>query len=219
MSTIFSKIWPGFALAIILLLGWLLLEKSCNKAVTTAPDASQQVMAALKAGYDSAARADSPVIEALSYRSDSLQDVIDNLTARQTIMQYTLDVMGDTVKMTLAALDQARAKHDTVPMVVNCDSLEAQVKRGIPEINGYTQLTDSIIQAAVAEATVQDSVIAKLNQLNNMASSTITAQQLQYDIIHKDDVSKTAQLKFYKPAAIGGVGLLAAIIVLKIILH
>lgn len=217
MSGIFSKLWPGLALAIILGLGVLLAMKSCHN--TVAPDPAGQIMAGIKAGYDSAERVDHAAIAALEEQKDSLQNVLDSLSVREIMMQYKLDILGDTVKQTLAALDQAKVRHDTIPILVDCDSLEAQVKRGVPQVQGFEKLTDSIIRAASAEGAVQDSVIERLTRLNNVADATITAQQLQYEIVHKDDLSKTTQLKIYKPVAFGGVALVVAAILIKLLSH
>lgn len=216
MTGIFSKLWPGFALAIILLLGVLLLEKSCNKP--TVVDTSATKMTQVKQGYDSAAAEYIAQVNALKDQRDSLTDVVDSLLARDLMMQYALDMMGDTVKNTLAALDRAKVLHDTIPILINCDSLEQEVKRGLPAVKGFEEISDSVIKAATSQAIVQDSMIAKLARLNSVASETITAQQLQYQILHKDDQSKTAQLKIYKPVALGGVALAAVIIALKFIL-
>lgn len=217
MSAILSKLWPGLALAIIALFAFLLLKQGCAQPVVA--DSTNQVMVAAKAGYDSAKRVDSPVIAVLTQKKDSLTDVVDSLSARLIITQYNLDELGDKITGTLEAGDLARVEHDTVEIVKNCDSLEVEVKADLPIIQGYTQLTDSLIRASVAQASVQDSIVAKLKSLNLVAGNTITAQQLQYAIINKDDMSKTAQLKIYRPVAIGGAALLAAIIVLKFIAH
>ncbi len=217
MSTIFSKLWPGFALAALLALGCMLLYSECNKP-KPGPDPGQSVMASLKAGYDSAQRVDTPQIIALKAEKDSLYDLTNELRAGQLIMQYTIDTLGDKIGNTLVATDAARVKHDTITLLQNCDSLEAEVKQGIPMVTGYTKLTDSLVKAYVAETVVQDSIIAKLTRDNGIAGATITAQQLQYQIINKDDVTKTAELKIYRPVAIGGAAIIVGYVVLKILL-
>lgn len=214
MSTIFSKLWPGISLAIIAVLAFLLF-RSCKTKPLPAADKS----AALVASYDSTRRLDSTVIVDLTLQKDSLVDVADSLMARQTVMQFTLDTMGEHITGTMASLDVATIKHDTLKIILNCDSLEAQVKRGIPAVEGYTMLSDSLVKALVVSGTIQDSIIDKLTKDNKLASNVITAQQLDYSILNTDDKKKTAQLKIFKPVAIGGVAIVAGIILLKIIAH
>lgn len=217
MSTILSKLWPGLALAIIALLAFLLLKGGCNKPVIADQTAAQ--MASIKSGYDSAVKLYQPQIDSLAVQKDSLTDIVDDLRSQQYIMQYQLDLKGDSIQSTLATLDQVKVSRDTVRILANCDSLESEIRRGIPSVQAYAQLTDSIINASMAKGVIQDSMIAKLTRINKLGDSTITAQQLQFDLIHKDDMSKTTQLKVYRPVAIGGVALAAIIIVLKFILH
>jgi len=218
MSTIFSKLWPGLALAIILALAVLLAFKSCQKPVP-GPDASQQVMAAVKAGYDSARRVDSPQLVALTRQKDSVSMVLDSVLSDLDHARADLQDRAAALSQTLASGDDARVLHDTIRIVQNCDSLRAEVKSGVPAVQGYMLLTDSAIATTVARAIIQDSIISKLSRDVAAGRAAITAQQLQYEIVHKDDASKTAQLRVYRPVAIGGVGILAAIIVLKFILH
>lgn len=219
MSAIFSKLWPGLALAVILALGCLLLYSKCNKAKPAPdPDMVAAVASARQAGYDSAQRLDTPQIMQDRVKIDSLTDLTNDLLEDKLLLQFQLDTLGDRIGNTLVATDEARIKHDTVLIVQNCDSLEAQVKEGIPMVTGYTTLTDSIVKTYVARAVVQDSIIAKLIRDNALGASTITAQQLAYQIVNKDDNAKTAQLRIYKPVAKGGAAIIVGYIVLKILL-
>jgi len=217
MTGIFSKLWPGFALAVILGMACLLLYSKCNTP-KPGPDVGQAVQTAIQHGYDSAKSVDTPAIIQLTAEKDSLYDMTNQLRAGQLILQYTIDTLGDRIGRTMAATDEARIKHDTVEVLQNCDSLEAEVKRGIPAVTGYTTLTDSLVKTYVAEVVVQDSIIAKLTRDNAIAGKTITAQGLAYQIVSKDDVHKTAELRIYKPAAVGSVATIIAYITLKILL-
>lgn len=218
MTGIFSKLWPGVAACLILVLACLLVYQHCHKSAP-GPDASQQVMAAVKIGYDSCRRLDSPTIAAEMRRGDSLSGVVTRVTADLKRTRADLEDRATAISRTLASGDDARVLHDTIRIVQNCDSLRAEVKSGVPAVQGYMLLTDSAIATIVVRTIIQDSIISKLSRDVAAGRAAITAQQLQYEIVHKDDASKTAQLRIYRPVAIGGVGILAAIIVLKFILH
>lgn len=213
MSTILSKLWPGLSLAIIALLSCLLIRDCRTKPVPI------DTGALVTAGYDSAQRVDTPQIVAWKARGDSLEDLVDSMHIRQIVMQFTLDTMGDNITHTMVGLDQAKIQHDTVQVTTDCDVLEALVKKGIPAVEGYTHLSDTIVNNLMAENSIQDSIIAKLTILNKMAGNTITAQQLDYSILNLDDKTKTAQLKIYKPVALGGMAAVVAFLVLKFIVH
>jgi len=198
----------------------LVLMRGCSKTTPlqqskTAVDSIESIKRHV---YDSAQRVDSPIIAFQRVEIDSFLDVTNSLHATQLIMKYAMDSLKDHIGNTLAALDEARGRHDTVKIGRNCDSLEAQVKQGIPMVTGYNTLTDSIIQAHVAIEVIQDSTIAMLTRDNIAAHGVITAQDLRYQVISADDKTKTMQLKIYKPVAIGGVVVFIVITTLKILL-
>jgi len=168
--------------------------------------------------YDSAQRMDSPIIAYQRIEIDSFLDITNSLHASQVIMKYNMDSLKDRIGNTLAALDEARGRHDTVKVGRNCDSLEAEVKDGVPMVTGYSTLTDSIIQTHIAIEVIQDSTIAMLTRDNIAAHGVITAQDLRYQVVNADDKIKTIQLRIYKPVAIGGAAIIAAEIIYKILL-
>ena len=196
-------------------MGCLLLYEKCNKG-TPLPDIAQVKMNAAQAAYDSAKRQDTPIIARLNLKSDSLSKGWAADKQRLAAANQNLQARAVDLRNTLSALDQARVDHDTSGRLLHSDTLEAEVKAGIPAIEGYTHLTDSMINSCEAQVAIKDSIIYFKDKLLHAADTAMTAQRLAFDIIHRDDVSKTAQLKFYRPAAIGGAGILAAIIVLKI---
>lgn len=212
-----KTIAPFFVTAVLAGTIVFLLMKGCQKS-SSVPDASQQIMAGAKAGYDSARRVDSPALAILARQKDSVANVNDVLSQEIVDMQSGLQQRAGDIAATLSAGDHARVIHDTVKIVQNCDSLGAEVKSGIPAIQAFAVLTDSMVHASEARASIQDSIIARLQRDNAVAQATIGAQERQYDLVHKDDVSKTAQLKIYRPVAIGGVGILVAAIVIKFLI-
>lgn len=210
-----AKIWPGFSLAIIALLLFLWLRTGCKSSPVV--DAAQKAMTAIKAGYDSAKAQDTPVIHRLNVKSDSIGQV---LAAERKLRQTTetnLQARAADLRHTLAALDQARQNQDTAGRIRQGDSLEAQVVSGIPAVEGFTHLTDSMINSCESQVAIKDSIIFFKNKLLKDADTAMTAQRLQFDIVHSDDLSKTKQLNFYKPAAKISMGIIAAAIVIKTI--
>lgn len=219
MSNLLSKLWPGLSLALITLLLFLLLRGGCGNPAPAIADTTKISMDALRRGYDSARGVDTPIIVRLTWKSDSLASAIDTLQGDLVHANENLQARAGDLGRTMEALDQARAARDTAARLLHGDTLEAEVKSGIPAVEGYTHLTDSLVKACVARGQVQDSIISRLRGLNLVANTTISRQRFYYEILHKDDVYKTAELKFYKPVAIGGVAVVAAIIVLKFIAH
>jgi len=212
-----AKLWPGLSLAIIALLTFFWLRSGCNKPNVT--DASQKIEAAAKAAYDSARNIDSSIIVSLKAKSDSLDQELAAEKKRRITAERNLQDRAADLHRTIAALDQARANLDTSRRLTEGDTLEAEVKSGIPAVEGFTHLTDSMINAAEAQLAVKDSIIFRQNELGKVAQTTITAQQLQYEIINKDDANKTAALKFYRPVAIGGIAAVALIVVVSLLHH
>ena len=210
-----SKLWPGLSVALIALLLVLWLRAGCNKP--SQPDTTQIAMQAIKAGYDSAKLQDTPVIHRLNIRADSLQAQLQAERQRRQAVEGNLKTRAVDLRRTLAALDQARADHDTAGRIRQSDTLEAQVVAGIPAVEGYTHLTDSMINACETQVAVKDSIIFFTNKLLKAADTAITAQRLQFDIVHSDDLSKTKQLSFYKPAAKISIGIILAAILVKFI--
>lgn len=174
---------------------------------------------AIKAAFDSAKAQDTPIIHRLNVKSDSIGQVLAAERKLRQTTEINLQARGADLRRTLAALDQAREIHDTAGSIKQGDSLETQVVSGIPAVEGFTHLTDSMINSCEAEVAIKDSIIFFKDKLLKAADTTITAQQLQYAIVHKDDAKKTAQLKFYRPTAIGGIGIFVVITLIKLISH
>jgi hypothetical protein len=210
-----KTLWPGVAVAIIVVLSFLLIRQCRSKPNPV--DTTKVAMDALKSGYDSAKKQYLPQIAGLIKVKDSLTYQIDTLSASLALAHQDLQTRAGDIAQTLLSGGEARASHDTIRILQNCDSLRSQVIAGIPAVQSFEHISDSTIKIYASRSAIQDSIIGKLQKLNKLGDSTITAQQLQYEIIHKDDVSKTVQLRIYKPVAIGGVALVAAIIVLKFI--
>jgi hypothetical protein len=206
----FAKIWPGLSLAIIIVLAVILIRGGCKTPPAPAgPDPAR--------AYDSAKREDSPVIARLQVESDSLHETIDSLNRELWTTKWDLQNRAGDLSRTLAAADEARIIHDTPTYIVQCDTLRAEVKSGITAVSGYVHLSDTLINACVARGQIQDSIIARLTRLNGVADTTISRQRLRYEILNKDDMKKTVQLKFYKPVAIGEAAVIIGTIILKII--
>lgn len=206
------------SVAVILLLGCLLLYQKCNKP-DPMPDIAQIKMNAAQVAYDSAKRQDTPVIARLNLKSDSLSKGWAADKQRLAAANQNLQARAVDLRNTLSDLDQARASHDTAGRLLHSDTLEAEVKSGIPAIEGYTHLTDSMINSCEAQVAVKDSIIYFKDKLLHSADTAMTAQRLAFDIVHKDDASKTRQLNFYKPATAVGGGLAALLALILIFSH
>lgn len=216
MKDIIAKVWPGLSLAVIIVLAVLLLRGGCNKKPVVDSAAIEQ---AAKHGWDSAQAVDSPAIVSLTKKADSLNARIDTLTGDLVNAHSDLQKRGGEITQTLAAYDKAKAKGDTADFLARGDTLAREVKAGIPAVEGFAHLSDSLIAAQVALVSVKDSIIRNQARQIKLAKKTITAQDLAYQVIHKDDLHKTAQVKFYKPVAIVSTAVVSAIVLLKFIAH
>src|SRR5579859_2213841 len=127
-----AKLWPGLSLAIIALLTFFWLRSGCNKPNVT--DASQKIEAAAKAAYDSARNIDSSIIVSLKAKSDSLDQELAAEKKRRITAERNLQDRAADLHRTIAALDQARANLDTSRRLTEGDTLEAEVKSGIPAV-------------------------------------------------------------------------------------
>lgn len=211
-----ARLWPGLAVAIILL-GAFFWLRGCGNSPDV--DSSQKIENALQSGWDSAKRADLPIISRLKIHDDSLGHQLDQEKSRRLAAEQNLKTRKSNALQTVSRLDSARAARDTAAQLHQGIELENQVKAGIPAIEAYDHLTDSMINDFTDRMAIKDSIIFFQGKMLKKADTTITAQQVQYEIIHRAYDRKTMQLKFYKPVAIGGVATAAILIALKLISH
>jgi len=212
-----SKLWLGLAVAAIIIGAFLWLRSGCGKP--NVADATQIAMTALKSGYDSAKREDQGNVNRLKDTVKVLTTLLAEEKKRKAPAAAALQTRKGNAERTISRLDSARIAKDTAGQLRQGDSLEAQVKSGIPAIEAFTHLQDSLINTEEQIVAAKDSVIFFQDKLIKKADTTITAQQLQYAIIHKDDARKTAALKFYRPVAIGGIAAVALIVVISLLHH
>lgn len=211
-----SRLWPGLAVAAILI-GAFFWLKGCGGSPDV--DSSQKIENALKSGWDSAKQADLPVIARLTSHDDSIARELAQEKSRRITAEADLKMQKSNALQTVSRLDSARAARDTAGQLYQGIELENQVKAGIPAIEAYAHLTDSMINDCTDRVAIKDSIIFFQGKMLKKADTTITAQQLQYDIVHKAYDRKDRQVKFYRPVAIGGVVAMAIIIALKLTSH
>ena len=211
-----SRLWPGLAVAAILI-GAFFWLKGCSGSPDV--DSSKKIENALKSGWDSAKRADLLVIAWLNMRDDSIARELNQEKSRRMAAETNLKIRKSNALQTVSRLDSARAARDTAGQLHQGIELENQVKAGIPVIEAYAHLTDSMINDCSDRVAIKDSIIFFQGRMLKKADTTITAQQLQYDIVHKAYDRKDRQLKFYRPITIGGIALAAILVTLKLISH
>lgn len=119
------------------------------------------------------------------------------------------------VKENLTAGDAAAARHDTAAILINWDSLRAQVKAGLPIVIKHDTLDMEQILACEANGRVKDSLAAGWERLYHAADTANTFQKKAFAGLQKDFNRQQFALKIWKPVAIGGV----AYTVLSIVIH
>lgn len=147
----------------------------------------------------------------LSFRNDSLQGALDTALRQRDIYRKDLSGRADAVRKTLASGDAAGRRRDTAAIVVNWDSLRAQVAAGLPVVIAQDSLSQQIIDDCMRQGAIKDSMTAAYRYLWTKADSNYGAQRQAYNDLFKDYSKANSRLKFNKTLSRGlAIALLAA---------
>lgn len=115
------------------------------------------------------------------------------------------------VRATLSSGDAAAIRRDTAAILVNWDSLRAEVKAGLPVVIANDSISMEMVNACVQEGMVKDSLIDHWQGLFYKADSAYALQHDKYNTLFSDYTKANRGLKFNKTLSRGlALGLIAA---------
>lgn len=120
-------------------------------------------------------------------RGDSITqaDVIDNQARQLAWYEAQLSSTGQEIGETMGRMDTARIRHDTIPFIVNCDTLEDQVKQARVQIHGFRLATDSLIDSYQTQLRIDDSMKRNFRSAFLHADSAGNFYKDQYNALYK----------------------------------
>jgi hypothetical protein len=151
------------------------------------------------------------MIADLSFRNDSLQTRLDTVTRQLSAIRRDNAGRVQSVRKTLASGEDAARRRDTAAIIVNWDSLRAQVIAGLPALAVQDSLSQEVINAYIRQGVVKDSLTVAYRTLWLKADSNYSAQLRAYNGLYADYKKVNLGLKFNKTLSRGlAVALLAA---------
>lgn len=150
------------------------------------------------------------IIADLSFQKDSLQTALDTTRSQLAAVRQANAGRVVAVQKTLASGNDAARRRDTAAILVNWDSLRAQVIAGLPALAVQDSLCQETINTCIRQGVVKDSLTASFRTLWLKADSNYTAQLKAYNGLYGDYRKASAGLKFNKTLSRGlAVALLA----------
>ena len=102
------------------------------------------------------------------------------------------------VRQTLASGTAAARRRDTAGIIVNWDSLRAQVAAGLPLVITSDSLSQEAIAACMAEGAIKDSIAANYLDLWQTTKTAYGQQRTAYKELLSDYAKANSRLKFNK---------------------
>jgi hypothetical protein len=208
MKAFLVKYWKLLVLGVVVVLIFF-LWKGCKPGPdhsgdkTTVDSVHVDLAAVVKSGQQR--------IAVLQRDSAEKEVEIDALIADKLNMQRDLNSRSQIVTQTIASGNRARAIHDTLLILSNCDSLREEVISDIPVIEGYQDLTDSLIGALSAQGIVKDSIAANWKYLFLKADSAESIENGKYNALYSDYLKDQRKIKFTNVLGKIGAGVIAAL--------
>jgi hypothetical protein len=139
----------------------------------------------------------------LSFQKDSIQRKFDSASLELAANRKDGAAKIEAVKQTLTSGDRAAARRDTAAMLINWDSLRAQVVAGLPVVVANDSLSQQVIAACVAQGAVKDSLIANYATMWQKADNAYSRQRAAYNGLYTDYSKANSRLKFNKTLSRG----------------
>ncbi len=124
-------------------------------------------------------------IDRLTGDSSTQADVIDNQARQLAWYEAQLSNTGQEIGATIGRMDTSRAQHDTVPFIVDCDTLEGQVKQARVQVYGFRLATDSLLAARDQNDLIKDSLTRIFRSAFLHADSASNFYKDQYNTLYK----------------------------------
>lgn len=205
----------GLVIASLCVLGGLIsiLWKGCRFGSDHTAEASH--LDSLQHTYDSSKA--SGLREITRLRGDSAQwaSRFDSLRRQDSAVREDLLARAEVVRNTLTGGDLAASRLDTAAILINWDSLRAEVKAGLPIVILHDSLSQEQIQTCIAQGRVKDSIAEMWHTLFALTDTAYTQTRTAYKGLLKDYNRQQFQVKLWKPIAIGGIAYVMATIVMQ----
>jgi len=201
-----SKIWPFISLVIITGLIMLLFRGGCSGPSHTG---DKNIVDSSGAAYKAYKAAAETRIARLQYDSAVKERKIDTLLAEKLDADTDLVNRGAIIGRTLNDYHGGVAIHDTLKILVACDSLAGEVEAGKVAVHGYRILTDSLVAAYVEQGKIKDSTAQAWRSLFLHADTANAIARQKYASLYSDYVKQSSKLKFTTKA-----GAVAIIVIL-----
>ncbi|HEY4207969.1 MAG TPA: hypothetical protein VGM31_14195 [Puia sp.] len=224
MNALLTKAWSGIVSFVqkwwlLLIAAGILLFlafRGCNNLPSHNND--KKALDSLMTVYAAEKKADQLIIDSLQQHDLRTSQERDSLISEIFDAQEDLSERGKIVRSNLAAGDTARAKKDTAAIVQNADELRVIVAAGVPAVQGYERLTDSLISTCLTSGRVKDSIANTYKRLAERADSVVAFQQQKYNALSSDYRKANLRLKFNKTVSrVEAAALLATLIKIFVI--
>jgi len=205
MKDLFTKLtavrwttWLLIAVAVFLL---FMAFRSCNNLPSHKSEKKSSDSTA-SAYADSVAVQKRKIVD-LEFRNDLLQHRLDSATAQLAIIRKDAAARVIAVRQTLASGGDAARRRDTAAIIINWDSLRAQVAAGLPVVIAQDSLSQQVIAACMRQGAVKDSMILAYRYLWSVADSNYARQRQAYSGLFADYKKANRGYKFNKTLSRG----------------
>jgi len=190
--------WLLIAVAVFLL---FMAFRSCNNLPNHKPE-KKRLDSTAAAYVDSVAIQKRKIVD-LEFRNDLLQHRLD--TANMLLVAVRKDAAARViaVRQTLASGADAARRRDTAAIIINWDSLRAQVAAGLPIVVAQDSLSQQVIADCMRQGAVKDSMIVAYRYLWSLADSNYSRQRQAYNGLFADYKTANSRLKFNKTLSRG----------------
>jgi hypothetical protein len=206
ITAFLKKYWPLLAVGIVLL---VIAFRGCNNLPSHKEEKSS--IDSLRAAYVNDSGRLVRHIADLSFQKDSLQSALD--TTRRQLNSVRKDLASGVVavRKTIANGNDAARRRDTAAILVNWDSLRAQVIAGLPIIAAQDSLSQQVIDDCLRQGAIKDSMLVAYKYLWQKADLNYGKTYDAYNSLFKDYQKANSRLNFNKTLSRGlAIALLAA---------
>jgi hypothetical protein len=208
MITFLKKygLWLAGIAGVLLL---IIAFRGCNNLPTHKDE--KKTSDSLESAYANKVAIHQMINARLEYQKDSLQKCLDSTNILLSFVRKDASVRIAAVKQTLSAGISAALRKDTAAILVNWDSLRAQVAAGLPVVIAQDSLSQRVIADCLQQGMVKDSLIYSYKGLWMLADSNYAKQRQLYNGLYSDYRKANSRLKFNKTLSRGlAIALLAA---------
>jgi hypothetical protein len=199
-------LWLAGIAGVLLL---IIAFRGCNPAPSHKDE--KKSLDSLDAAYKNAVSEKQRQIIGLELHNDSLQKKLDSTQLLLSFTRKDASVRIAAVKQTLTAGADAALRKDTAAILVNWDSLRAQVIAGLPVVIAQDSLSQQVIADCLQQGMVKDSLIYSYKALWQKADTVYARSALAYNGLYVDYARLNKQFKFNKTLSRGlAVALLVA---------